>query len=269
MSAPSKHTVVLPPPYSGIHKNGNEMYKHFYEYWKRTGGYKSSVTDLKGLEASVKELNTLVGVRTDESVQEQIDLKANSADLGTMSTQDSDAVTITGGTITNASISESNIQIPGGTSGLSLQLGATLHTDTSEVGNVGLGEDTLITFNMAENVLAVNGQYLEITAWGTIAANANNKRIKFKLGSTTLLDTTAVAANAGSWMIDVKIIRTASSAEQCISKIISDNALIVDSANYISAVEDTTGTLNIFCTGEAVANDDIIQKGLIIKWFNN
>jgi hypothetical protein len=269
MSAPESHTVILPPPYSGMHENPQDMYKHMYEYWKRTGGYESAISNIKGLKASVKQLNTLIGIRTDETVQQQINLKANKADLGTMASQNANNVNITGGTIDGVNISGSDITIVAGSSTESINVAGTLHTDTTERGNIGGGEDILITYPMPANVLNTKGQFLEVTAWGIVAANANNKRIKFKIGSTILLDTTAVAANSGSWVIDAKITRSGTNKEDCITKIVSSNTLIIDSANYVEAAEDMTSNMNIFCTGEATADDDIVQKGMLVKWFNN
>lgn len=265
MSAPKQQQTILQPPHPGMHTDIETAFKFNYELWQRSGGYTPAVTNLKGLQASVDELNTLVGINTEDTVQDQLDQKANTVDLGSMAFQNSTNVSITGGTLQTVTISKSNITVEAG--GIDLPIGATLHTDTTSVGNVGAGEDTLITYSMNANTLSSNGNYLEILAWGTTAANANNKRIKLKIGTTTLLDTTAVAANNASWFINARLIRTAASAEQSIASILSDSSLIVDSATYTDVTEDTTTALDIFCTGEATNDNDIVQKGLIIKWY--
>lgn len=277
MSAPQKHSVVTGAPIPGALKDINYLYKFLYELWIRTGGEKSTTGDLNGLESSVGELNTLVGIRIDETVQQQLDLKTNSSDLGTMSLQDADDVAITGGAASNVSIDSasfhngsitgSTIKIPVNTTSLSLQLGATLTSSTTDVGNVGSGEDTLISYVIPANTLGDDLQYLEVFAWGSVAANANNKTIKLKIGSTTLFDTGAVAANDGSWMIDARIIRTGAGSMQSITRCISSNSLIVNSANYVIVSEDTASSLTLSCTGEGTSNADIIQHGQIIKWF--
>ena len=187
-----------------------------------------------------------------------------------MAYQNATNVTIEGGTITGASISRSSITIQaGGCIDCQIKLNGTLHTDMQEVGNIGSGEDKLISYSMPASVLADNRQFIEINAFGVVAANANNKRIKLKFGSTTLIDTGSVAANDGSWEITAVISRVESSAEKCSVKIISDNTLIINKAVYTKALEDTTATIDIYCTGEGVSDDDIIQEGLIIKWFSN
>ena len=148
MSAPTTHKVIVPAPTPGIENDPKELYKHLYEIWKRTGGYNSAVTNLEGLKASTKELNTLVGIDVDSSVQAQLDEKATLADLGNMAFQDKSGVDITGGTLEGVSIFDSDITIPAAQSILNLNLMGILHTDATSIGNVGAGEDTLINYSM-------------------------------------------------------------------------------------------------------------------------
>lgn len=270
MTAPDNSQNLLQPPQPGMHTDVTQMYKFSYELWVRSGGLTSGTPNLSEMKTSVTELNSLVGINHENSVQEHLDLKANSEDLGTIVTQDADNVTITGGSITDVSITDGSISgadilIP--VSSQTIPIGGKLVFDTTSVGNVGAGEDTLITYAMAADTLDQDGSFLDISTWGTFAANANNKRIKLKLGTTTLLDTTAVAANSGSWSLSAKIIRTGSATQKVIASIISDNALVLDSATFTSGTEDLTTDLNLFCTGEATSNDDIIQEGLIINWY--
>ena len=124
-----------------------------------------------GLQASVGELNTLVGIRTNEKVQGQIDSKADSADLGTIAQQDANNVSITGGNvsstnytdgnISNSTITNSTVTIPAGATTTTMKVGATLQVNATPVGNVGGGEDTLITYPMlASNALKSERGYL-------------------------------------------------------------------------------------------------------------
>lgn len=146
-------------------------------------------------------------------------------------------------------------------------LGGRLTTNTTAVGNVGSGADDLITYTLEKNTLSILGDVLEITAFGTGAANANNKTIKLLLGTTELFSTGAVGSNNKDWEINCKIIRTAAATQECISQFNGDTVLVTQTADYISGTEDFTTDLTIKCTGEATSNDDIIQKGLIVKLF--
>lgn len=219
MTAPTTHGVVLNPPHPGIHQDTKETYKYLYELWKRTGGFNSAITDLEGLEASVGELNTLKGVRTNLTVQEQFDQVMQVLDLS----------------ITSA-------------------------------GNSGATETTLTSYTLAANKLA-SQDYLEIYAAGTYAANANNKTVKLKIGSSTLLDTGAIAANGGSWSITSKIVHDTTTTVKAVSDLISGNALVTNNVDVKVAVANLAAALNIYCTGHGTATNDIVQQMLIVKWY--
>lgn len=269
MAAPPVHQPIIDAPDPQKMRNLNWLYKFLHDLWQRTGGQQSGVTDLDGLEASVPEINTLVGINRGETVQQQLNKKEDSANLGTMAFQNANGVAISGGTIVGVSISGSTITIPVGGSTQNATTGGVLHADTTAVGNVGTGEDTLITYTMPANALNGNLQFLEIRAFGTVAANANNKEIKLKFGTTTLIATGAVAANSGSWEITATVIRTGASSQKAITKIISNNTLILDDSSYTTPTENTASSIVIQCTGEGTSNNDIVQEGLIIKWFSS
>jgi hypothetical protein len=273
----------------------DQQYKHNYEIWQRTGGYKSSIKNLSNIRASAREVNTLVGVRVDDSVQEQINSKVAITDAGTMAYQNKNNVDITGGTIatctlngntisagtmattalssvtiTSSTITDSSITIPVGASTADAPVGGSLSIDTTAVGNVGAGEDDLITYTLLGDSLNTDDDYLEIKAWGSFAANANNKRVRLYLGSTALFDSGAQAANNASWSINALIVRTGAAAEKSVVNFSTSSALFTATTTTNAAVaEDTTANLTIKCTGEATNDDDVVQDGMIIKWFEH
>lgn len=134
--------------------------------------------------------------------------------------------------------------------------------NTTAVGNVGVGEDDLITYSVPAATLAADGDSLEISAWGTFAANANNKTVKIKFGATTILDTGAVAANSGNWVIRATVVRTGAATQQCFATLVTDNATLTDIAKYTTAAETLANAITLKCTGEATSDNDISQKGM-------
>lgn len=259
------------------------FYKHAYLMWERSGAYETSDFNLVEVKISAQEANTLIGIDTSKTVQTQLNEKTNTANLGTMAFQDSDDVAITGGSI--VAVSENNVIINNsnifdgiiqnatilakqGSSYDVMTIGGVVTSNISSIGNSGIGEDNLIQYLLPANTLDVNQCFLEIDAFGTFAGNANNKRVRLYFGSTILLDTTLVAANAGSWSIHAKVIRVNSNAQKSISTIISSNASIVDSSSYIATTEDLTANIIVKCTGQGLVNNDVVQEGLIIKMFN-
>lgn len=305
MAAPNYQNIILAPPhpptnitdFNSLSQYLSILYKFNYHIWDRVGGYSSIIPDLSNLNVSVAEINTLAGINTGVTVQQQLNSKVDLDSIGTMAYQDASSVDITGGfivgvdfdngnwvngTITNASIqnatinnpiitsgsmTNTNVLIALGESGATIPIGGTANVDTTPIGSIGALESVLISYIVAANSLNEDGNYFEVTAYGNLAANANNKRIRLYFGTTLLLDTGSVAANAGSWYIDSKIVRIDANSQHAISKIISDNSLILNASNLVFPAEDSADPINIYCTGEGVADDDIIQYGLIVKWF--
>ena len=152
-------------------------------------------------------------------------------------------------------------------SGQSYTLGGQLTNDTTSVGNVGAGVDDLITYLLEKNTFQNTGDVIEITAYGTTAANANNKTIKLLLGSTELLTTGALAFNNKDWQIKTTLTRTGSATQKSIAVFSGDTALLTQVSSFVSGTEDFTTALTIKCTGEATSNNDIIQQGLTINFY--
>lgn len=139
------------------------------------------------------------------------------------------------------------------------------YSNTTPVGNINAGVDTLITYTLPANVLALDGYSLELKAWGTFAANGNNKELKMLFGSAVLYDTGVVAVNDGTWMLNATIVRTGAATQQAITTMTSSNATVANSVTYLVPTETLSGTIVIKCTGEAIATNDIIQKGFLLK----
>jgi hypothetical protein len=143
-----------------------------------------------------------------------------------------------------------------------------LKTNTTAVGNVGTGEDNLITYTLSANQLHANRTRVKITAFGTYAANGNAKTVKCYFGSTVLANSGALTVNGGAWRMEADVIRTGASAQ------VANSALHLSGASttYPSVVTATTpsetlsNSLVIKCTGEATDDDDIKQTGLIVEF---
>lgn len=148
-------------------------------------------------------------------------------------------------------------------------IGVCLKVNTTEVGNVGAGEDDLITYAVPASSLGTNGDQIEVIAFGTFANNANNKTVTVYFGATAVLSTGAIAYQNGSWQLVMTIIRTGATAQIASAYFISDVGVLFGSeslSKYTTAAETLSGAITVKCTGTATDNNDIIQKGLIVKW---
>ena len=143
--------------------------------------------------------------------------------------------------------------------------------DTTSVGNVGAGEDDLITFTLPAAQLSDNGDYIKISARWTFAANANLKQVKLKFWATTLYDSTAWNPNDASWSLEGIVVRTGAATQKAVTTMTYDtnwlNAFSNNGLDLTSPTETLSWTVVIKCTGEGVANDDIVQEWLIVTYF--
>lgn len=268
MTAPQTHSVLLKPPRRNM--DPQELYDFLYEMWKRTGEYTSSTPDLEGLEVNATQLNTLIDIRTDDTVQQQINTKESIANLGTMAYQNSNNILVTGGNLTGVTISDSQITIPVNSTSLDLKLSGTLFTESADVGNVGGVEADLSCFTMPANTLAAKGQFLEIVSWGLFAGSGAQKRIRLKLGATVLLDTGGgPTPSNGAWVLKSTVLTNSTTSQKVISNLFSPSTTMIEYAVSVDSTEDLSTVLDLCITGEAPNDNDIVQKGFVLEWFNS
>lgn len=144
-----------------------------------------------------------------------------------------------------------------------------LNVNTTQVGNVGAGEDDLMTYSVAASQLDANNQSISFTASGSIANNVNAKRIRVKFGSTTILDTGAAgipASAAIDYVITGRIIRTGAATQIIHVSMVTNNATFPGFAAVTAGTETLSGALTLKLTGEATTNDDITQKTMTVDW---
>lgn len=147
--------------------------------------------------------------------------------------------------------------------GLGISIGGTISTNTTSAANLGSGETNLMTYTVTP--MFNNGDEIYVKAWGTYAANANNKTIKLKFGGQTILTTGAIAANDGSWQIEASIIRTAAATQEIIATIISSNTSVVESATRTAGTQDLTTSNAVLITGQGTSSNDIVQNAMLVK----
>lgn len=135
--------------------------------------------------------------------------------------------------------------------------------NTTTVGNITTGEDDLMTYSIPANTMPVNGDRITFNAAGTIANNANAKRIRIKYGATTILDTGAAglpASVAASWVAQGEIIRTGATSQKCSGELKVGNSTTYPFVAYVTAAETLSGAVTLKLTGEATSTNDIVQE---------
>lgn len=148
-----------------------------------------------------------------------------------------------------------------------IMLGGVLHVDTTTTGNVGTGEDNLISYTLQKDAMNKDDDVLEIEAYGSLAVNGNNKNIKLYFGSQVIFTTGAVASNAKDWHIRATVVRTGAAAQVIASAFAGDTVLVTQTADFVAGTQALTANTVIKCTGEATATDDIVQRALIVRFY--
>jgi hypothetical protein len=139
----------------------------------------------------------------------------------------------------------------------------------ASVGNVGGGEDTLHSFIMGAQVLSTNKTYARVRKAGFTAANGNNKQLKFKVtttsGTTIIAATGVITENNKPWFLECDI----QNDPDGVSQIKVDGRLVCGATevrfNSVVTGFDFTVNNTFFITGEAVADNDIVQTKTIVE----
>ncbi len=142
----------------------------------------------------------------------------------------------------------------------------TVYSQINSVGNVGTGEDNLHSVSIPSSGFAANGDSMEIKAAGTFAANANNKRVKLKFGAVTLFDTTALAFNTGDWQINARIFRTSTTTGKSVVTWTCNNVTLTTTVDYQAWAFNFLTANTLVVTGEATADNDIVQELMQVFW---
>ena len=180
-------------------------------------------------------------------------------------------------------------QAPNAISGLSFYVGrtagptstnsafanGTVAVDTTAVGNVGTGEDTLKSFTLSANSFdtanagAVGGRVLKITAMGTTSADIETKTLKLKWGSATILTTTLTGATAQKWALEAYITKTGTDTQDYSTKL-TETGLTTDDIENGSTTEDDGATITVLLTGETSvgANNSIVMERFQVEVMN-
>ncbi len=137
-------------------------------------------------------------------------------------------VAIGGGTLTSLNINPGPLNVTGttnltgplfvqpGTAATLKLAGARIAHNVVDAATTGLVIETLYTFTVEANTLAVNGQSLGLEVVATTAANANNKTLTLVYGATTIGTLGPVAANGENFRVTCRIYRTGAVTQKAI-----------------------------------------------------
>lgn len=170
------------------------------------------------------------------------------------------------GQITNITGAYQKIFYAGHSGSNDLKVGININTNTTDVGNIGVGEDDLMTYTLPGGTLAVNGERLEFEMSFACAANGNSKTIKIYFGATSY--TFPAFTTSGTFVVARgTVVRTGAATQRFDLTVISDNGSVqVVGATYLTPTATLSSNVTIKATGTATTDNDIIQKVLTVKF---
>jgi hypothetical protein len=147
-------------------------------------------------------------------------------------------------------------------------LGGRLYASVTQVGNVGAGEDDLMTYTLPANSLGTDAQGLHIVCWGTHTNSGNTKTFKLYFGATAIFNSGANGAGSvNPWWLDVTVVRSGASAQIVRSTWIWNGlATTVGAATAAIALNATVAIKMTAEVSGAPGNNEAVQDGMIIDF---
>jgi hypothetical protein len=156
----------------------------------------------------------------------------------------------------------------------------TLEVNSTSVGNVGGGLDTLHTYNLAAGSLANNGDYLHIRYTGDFANTEADKQIQITFGGVLLSGFGGVIdIEGGGWTYDIYVVRESATTVRAsiLANFVNirkaDGALaaapsggfVFTQNNLLTVSNLNSNAMAITVLGEGSANNDVVHYQSIIQ----
>jgi hypothetical protein len=166
------------------------------------------------------------------------------------------------------------VEVPMGLSTLNGKVACVANRNTTAVGNVGGGEDDLMTYSLPLNSMNAATKGVRITAWGTTANNSNPKTVILYFGTAAILTTALTVSQAGVWRINAEVLSTGTDIQQYVTQLVQGGTTTLVDAEQGTAAQDDGAAITIKCTGTVtdggggINNDDIVQEGIIVEFMS-
>ena len=160
-----------------------------------------------------------------------------------------------------------------GTSTTNLKAVSTANVNTTAVGNVGAGEDDLMTYPMPTDSFSAAGKGVWIRMSGTIANTAETKTIKAYFGTEVVLTYAFTVNIAAEWRIDIEVTSTGTDTQDYTAELrtvgTAGVALIDIESGTLTQNDGAAITIKATAdVGAPSTNDGIVQNYMRVQ-FNN
>jgi hypothetical protein len=139
-----------------------------------------------------------------------------------------------------------------------------VYSSVADIGNVGAGTDTLHTVDLTPDTIRGVGDLLHVSAAFTTANNANAKTLTFQWNGVTIITANLVVNSAAVAVADVNIIATGSNTQYVWGWVAHGAAAPLTFAGQATGAATETGVITTRFQGAATADNDIVEKNILI-----
>lgn len=131
--------------------------------------------------------------------------------------------------------------------------------------NVSTDETDLASTILAASSMSEIGSAIHVTAWGTVANNANAKTVTFYFGTDSQAFSLQ-ASVATAWRLDCWVLTSAANTQKGVAHM-SHGVLAANTNDVfvIAATETASNPITVKVTGTGGASNDILCNGFVIQ----
>ncbi len=130
----------------------------------------------------------------------------------------------------------------------------------------GASETAFVDDTIPRNFLRLDGESVEIQAFGTTAANNNNKRIRFKWAGSTLFDFGQIPMNNESWSLRIYVQRGPGTDGAANMRILGELKYGTNTVVRVAEGSGDSDAISVAITGEGVTANDIVCLATKATW---
>ena len=168
-----------------------------------------------------------------------------------------------------------DVQVSAGGGTEQFKLGGIIETDDTQASAAGT-EVTLYSYSIPANTLNSNGRMVVFRAWGTLAADTDNKIIRVRFDSIAGTIIIVVSQNAAAYTrfeVELRIIRIGSNSQRVIAKAhlmgaSNGTSSTQTAAEVTTAAKTDSSAIPIVLTGEGINSNDIVYEASVVEMYN-
>ena len=146
--------------------------------------------------------------------------------------------------------------------------GGPIEVNTTQVSRTTTG--VLMTYTLPAGTLARDGQFVEVTCFGTRSGAVGTFSLQPRFDTTALTTHSAASTGITDWMIRFFIIRTGAATQDCGSYMIlnTDADSSTTLCDFATATKTLSGALAIDVNLSAIAAGTVTQEIMVVRFGN-